>query len=442
MKRNNLTIVGGGSTYTLTMVLSLIDEKINFPLKKVVLYDINEKRQAKVGQVCEIVLKEKYPEIKEFIYTTNKEEAFKNADYVFMQIRTGGLALREKDEQIPLKYGLVGQETCGAGGFAYGLRSIKDIIQLVKDIRLFAPDAWIFNYSNPAAIVAEATKRAFPADKKILNICDMPFIILHSYASLIGEDFWNLVPEYFGLNHFGWFTKIKNKKGEDLTQKIKDAVLSGDFRPKAVEIAEDKSWQDTFKQAKKMLEDFPEYLPNTYMQYYLYPEYKVSHEDINNTRARQVINGREKETFNLCDKIISAGTVKNMELEGNVHGSYMIRVASSILNNSNEVYLVIVKNNGIIENLEDDVMVEIPAQITNEGPKPFAVGKISTFYKGMIETQNAFEKLTVDAFFENSYQKALEALCLNRTIINAPVAKKVLDEFIEVNKGYFPKLKK
>ena len=440
MKKQNLVVVGGGSTYTIGMIMSLVAEKEQFPLKSITFYDTNAERQEKIAKASEIILREKYPELESFNYTTDKKEALTDADFVFVQIRTGGLAMREKDEQIPLRYGAVGQETCGPGGMAYGLRSIGDMIDLVNDIRHYSPEAWILNYTNPAAIVAEALRREFPEDKKLLNICDMPAAIMVSYAGILGKDVFDLVPEYFGLNHFGWFTRILDKEGKDHTDSIKRAITEDGFIPEDAEIANDPSWIKTFKQVEQMVTDFPEYLPNTYLQYYLYPSQMVDKEEPDNTRARQVINGREKRVHTLADQIIADDTTENVELEVDIHGRYMIRVAASMAYNNGDIFIVMVENNGTIANLPDDVMVEVPSVITNRGPKPFAVGHISTFYKGLIEGQLAYEKLVVDAYYENSYEKALQALTLNRTVVDAPRARKILDDMIDANKNYWPAL--
>ncbi|EJO5346664.1 6-phospho-alpha-glucosidase [Clostridium botulinum] len=440
MKKQNLVIVGGGSTYTIGMIMSIIAEKDNLPLKSLTLYDIDKDRQEKVAKAAEVILKEKYPELEKFNYTTDKKEAFTNVDFAFVQIRTGGLQMRIKDERIPLGYGAVGQETCGAGGMAYGMRSIGDMIELVRDIRTYSKDAWILNYTNPAAIVAVALKREFPEDDKILNICDMPAAIMVSYAKLLGKEIWDLVPEYFGLNHFGWFTKVYDKEGNDLTEKIKSTILNKGFVPEDSEIANDPSWMKTFKQVEQMLKDFPDYLPNTYLQYYLYPDKMVKKEDPNYTRASQVIDGRQKRVFSLCDSIAKKQTTKGAELAVDIHGRYMVRVAASLAYNNCDIYIVIVKNNGIISNLPEDAMVEVPAMLTKNGPKAFAIGKIPTFQKGLIENQAAYEKLVVDAYYEKDYNKALKALTLNRTIVNAPVAKNILEDLIEANKDYWPKL--
>src|SRR5699024_9575686 len=196
MKQQNLVIVGGGSTFTLGMVMSLVAEKKNFPLNRITFYDNNAQRQEKIGKATEVILKEQYPELESFTYTTDKKVAFTGVDVAFIQIRTGGLSMRELDEQIPVKHGVVGQETCGAGGMAYGLRSIQDMIELVYDIRKYSQNAWILNYTNPAAIVGLALKKEFPHDSRILNICDMPIAIMKSYADLLEKDVWDLVPEY------------------------------------------------------------------------------------------------------------------------------------------------------------------------------------------------------------------------------------------------------
>lgn len=440
MDRKNLVIVGGGSTYTLGIIMSLIAEKDTLPLKKLIFYDTDRERQEKIAKATEIILREKYPELESFDYTTDKEVAFQDIDVAFLQIRTGGLDMREQDEQIPLQHGVLGQETCGPGGMAYGLRSIPDMIELVRDIRSYAKEAWIMNYTNPAAIVAEALQQEFPDDDRLLNICDMPIAIMKSYADMLNKDVWDLVPGYFGLNHFGWFTKIEDQSGNDYTEIIKEKIVNEGFVPTDSEIANDASWQETFATARKMLLDFPEYLPNTYLQYYFYPDDMAAKEPPDNTRARQVINGRQKRVHETCDKIIERRTLEGIELSDDIHGAYMIRAAASLIYHLKHVYIVMVKNNGIITNIPDEAMVEVPAVMTKSGPKPFAIGEIPAFYKGLLENHYASEKLVVDAYYEQSYDKMLQALTLNRTVIDVNKAKLILDDLMEANKDYWPPL--
>lgn len=441
MKKFNIVIVGGGSTWTPGLLSSLSKKKDEFPLNRLVMYDIDAGRQEVIGEFAKVLFKEKYPEL-EFLYTTDKEIAFTDMDFVFCQMRTGGYTMREQDEKIPLALGVIGQETCGPGGFAYGMRSIRDMVELVEDVRKCSRDAWILNYTNPAAIVAEALNRVFHDDRKILNICDQPVNLLRSYGKILGIDPDEFEPVYFGLNHFGWFTHLYDKHGRDLVPVIKDIVKKRGFAPVDAE-QRDKSWLETYAMVEDMLNDYPEYLPNTYLQYYLYPEYKLGKMDPNFTRANEVMNGREKKVFEECRKVAREGTTENAHVVHNdAHGDMIVEVAESIAFNKNRRYVVIVENNGLISNLQEDAMVEVTASLGVNGPRPYGVGKIDTFYKGMMEQQLAYEKLTVDAYFEASYSKALKALTLNRTVVDGKKARKVLDALIEANKGYWPELKR
>lgn len=440
MKKFNVSLVGGGSTWTPGLLTSLCKLKDRFPINRLILFDIDKQRQETIGNYAKVLFNEKYPEL-DFRYTTKVEEAYIDVDFVIMQMRTGGYKMREKDEKIPLSLGVIGQETCGAGGFAYGLRSIRDMIKTIRDIRKYSKDAWILNYTNPAAIVAEALRREFPEDKRVLNICDQPVNLLRSYGRVLGKDSKNFEPVYFGLNHFGWFTNLYDENGNDLVPELRKVIKEKGFIPVDAE-QRDKSWLDTYAMVQDMVNDFPEYLPNTYLQYYYYPDYKVSHLNPDYTRANEVMEGREKRVFEECRRVAKAGTVEgSVMVHNDAHSEFMIEVAESIAYNLKKIYIVIVENNGIISNLDDDVMVEVASVMTANGPRPLAVGKIPTFYKGLIESQSAYEKLTVDAYFEGSYEKALQALTLNRTIVSAKKAREVLDKLIEANKEYWPEFK-
>lgn len=441
MREFNVCIVGGGSTFTLGFLKSFVRMKKDFPLKKLVLFDIDQERQDVVGKFGDILYQEQFPEL-DFSYTTDSKEAYEGMDFVFMQMRAGGLPMRAQDEHIPLSMGMVGQETCGAGGMAYGLRSIVEMIKAVHEIREYAPDAWILNYSNPAAIVAEALRREFPADHRILNICDQPENVVRSCSRLLGCSWEDLDPVYFGLNHYGWFTHIYDKHtGEDLLPKIKELIKKQGFLPQDAE-QRDPSWLDTYGMVETMMKDFPEFLPNTYDQYYLYPDYKAETLDPNFTRADEVMAGREKRVFAECEEIIAAGTLGDkFDDISDAHAEMMIEVAVAIAFNKNNRHILIVENNGAIANIQDDAMVEVVCELGANGPRPMGVGNIPQFYLGLLVNQVSSEKLLVDAYYENSYQKALEAFTLNRLVNDGKKARKVLDALIEVNQGMWPELR-
>ncbi|WP_026886732.1 6-phospho-alpha-glucosidase [Clostridium beijerinckii] len=441
MKKHSIVIAGGGSTFTPGIVMMLLDNLHRFPIRKLKLYDNDAERQSVIGEALDIVLKENAPDI-EFSYTTDPKEAFTDVDFCMAHIRVGKYEMREKDEKIPLKYGVLGQETCGPGGIAYGMRSIGGMLELIDLMEKYSPDCWMLNYSNPASIVAEACRRLKP-NSKVLNICDMPVGTLRRMAGIVNLEPGDLEVKYFGLNHFGWWTSVKDKQGNDLTDIIKAYVAeNGYLTVKEVETQHtDPSWQETHKKAKDLLAVDPRFLPNTYLKYYLYPDYVVEHSNAEYSRANEVMDGREKDVFNAARSITKAGTAKGGEFHIDAHASFIVDLARAIAYNTHERMLCIVENKGAISNFDPTAMVEVPCIVGSDGPEPLAQGEIPQFQKGLMEQQVSVEKLVVEAWIENSYLKLWQALTLSKTVPSASVAKLLLDELIEANKGYWPELK-
>ena len=441
MKKFSIVIAGGGSTYTPGIVMMLMHSLDRFPIRSLKLYDNNPERQKTIADAVALAMKKVAPDVA-FSYTTDPKEAFTDVDFCMAHIRSGGYPMREQDEKIPLRHGVVGQETCGPGGLAYGLRTIYPMVELIDYCEKYAkPTYWIVNYSNPAAIVAKATFRLRPK-ARILNICDMPVAIERNMAEILECDRHDLEVDYFGLNHFGWFTKVR-LNGEDVTEKLKSYVAEHGYMPqnaKSDVLHSDPSWLHTYANAKNICSAFHDYLPNTYMQYYLLGDEIVKSSDPNHTRANEVMEGREKRIFDAVADYRAGKDVDLTKFFGGVHGEFIVDVAMSLAFDLRKRYLVMVENNGAVENLPSDAMVEVPAYITDRGPEPVRVGEIPTFYKGLIEQQEAVEKLIVDAAVEHSYEKALMAFTLSKTVPSLLVAKKILDDMIVANKAYWPEL--
>lgn len=440
-EKQRVVIAGGGSTYTAGIVMMLLENTDAFPIKSIKLYDNNKERQEIVAKACEIISKEHDPEI-EFSYTTDPKEAFTDVDFVMAQLRVGQLPMREKDEKIPLKHGVVGQETCGPGGLAYGLRTIGSLIEMIDYMEKYSPDAWLLNYSNPAAIAAEACRRLRP-NSKVINICDMPVCLEEIFARILKlnsrKDF---DVRYYGLNHFGWWTNITDKDGNDLMPQLLEYTAKNGYE-EFTDLGQGKesSWLVTMRAAKQLNAMDPETLPNTYLKYYLMADETVEHEDPNYTRANEVMDRREKDVFAECQRIIENGNAKDTFFASSEHSEFIVDLACALAFNTEERFLLIVENNGAISNFRDDAMVEIPCIVGKNRIEPLSIGEIPDFQKGLMEQQVASEKLAVSAWMDNSYQKMWQALTLNKTVPSGKVAKEILDDLIEANKDYWPELR-
>lgn len=442
MKKFSVVIAGGGSTFTPGIVMMMLDNLERFPLRTLKLYDNDGDRQGILGEALEILLKEQAPEI-DFLYTTDPEVAFTDVDFCMAHIRVGKYAMREKDEKVPLRHGVFGQETCGPGGIAYGMRSITGMLEIIDYMEKYSPECWMLNYSNPAAIVAEACRVLRP-DSKVLNICDMPVGTLRRMSQIIGKKPEELEVRYFGLNHFGWWTSVKDKEGHEYLDQIRKYVSEHGYLTQ-IEVDTqhtDPSWQETHKKAKDILAVTPEYLPNTYLKYYLYPDYVFEHmkDHPEFTRANEVMEGREKNVFDHARRIIANQSAEGIAFDIDAHATFIVDLARAIAFNTHERMVMIVENNGAIANFPDDAMVEVPCIVGTDGSEALAQGQIPAFQQALMFQQVTVEKLVVEAYVENSYQKMWQALTLSKTVPSAKVAKDLLDDLIAENGDTWPEL--
>ena len=454
-----ITIAGGGSTFTAGIVKSIALRRDELEVDEIRLFDINKERQDDIAILVDWILHEELKTDIKLTVTYDKKEAYTDADFVFAQMRVGGYAMREQDEKIPLRHGCVGQETCGCGGLAYGMRTIMPMVELIDDVEKYAKKSyWILNYSNPAAIVSEGCRKLRP-NARIINICDMPIAIIDVVAAALEiEDKENIVYDYFGLNHFGWFTSIEYK-GEDVMGKLRDYINEHEIllpasyvKDKAASLMKSNknpeenrhtkgSWYYVWKGVYEIMSCFPEKLPNTYLNYYLQAKEFVEHSNPERTRANEVMDTRESNLFEGIKRYKETGIVDETVFYAGSHGDWIADLAIALKNDTKARFLVITENRGAIPNMPYDAMVEVPAYIGKKGPEVIAQGNIPLFEQGLMMQQLNSEKLLVEACIEGSYEKALKAFTLNKTVPSMFTAKAVLDEMIEANKGYWPELK-
>ena len=451
-----ITIVGGGSTFTPGIVKSIALRKDELEVDEIRLFDIDRERQDKLGVLVKWILEEDLKSGIKLTVTYDEKEAYTDADFIFAQMRVGKYAMREMDEKIPLKHGCVGQETCGCGGMAYGMRTSFPMIKVIDDVEKYAkPTYWILNYSNPASIVSEACRKLRP-NARIINICDMPIAIIDVVAAALEVNKKDLVYDYYGLNHFGWFTSIEYK-GEDVMPKLRDYIMEQEILLPAAYLKDKQaltssgssggnrhtkgSWYYVWKGVYEIMQNFPETLPNTYLNYYLQQKEFVEHSDPTHTRANEVMETREKNLFDGIDRYLATGEIDESVFYAGSHGDWIADLAIALKNDTKARFLVITENRGAIPNMPYDAMVEVPAYIGKKGPEVIAQNEIPLFQQGLMMQQLNSEKLLVEGCIEGSYEKVLQAFTLNKTVPSMKVAKEILDDMIEANKEYWPELK-
>jgi len=204
MARIKLAYIGGGSTRAAGTMASFVHQGENFDGSEVVLIDLDPEHLGIVQTIAQKMARARGLDIT-FNTTTNRREGLRDCDAVLTSFRPGGFEARYLDESIPLKHGVIGQETQGPGGFFMALRSIHVTRSIVEDMEAVCPKARLFNYTNPINIVSEAVTHHtyIPA----VSFCEGPIVTNREYVELIGLDPDKLDAVSIGLNHGSWLIR-------------------------------------------------------------------------------------------------------------------------------------------------------------------------------------------------------------------------------------------
>ncbi len=428
-----IVTIGGGSSYTPELIEGFIKRYNELPVKELWLVDIEEgqKKLEIIGALAERMVKKAEVPMKIFT-TTDRRAALKDADFVTTQIRVGGMDGRIKDEKIPLSYGVLGQETNGAGGLFLGLRTIPVILEIAKDMAELCPDSWLINFSNPAGMVTEALLR-YSVHKKVIGLCNVPVGVHRAMAGVMNIEPERLQIHFAGLNHMVYGLKTY-LDGKDISDQVPEIMIESKGKITMSNIPP-VEWEPEFLKALKIL-------PCPYHRYY-YKTAEMVEEAVeeykhNGTRAEKV-KAMEGELFEIYKNIELAEKPKQLESRGGAYYSdAACSLINSIYNNKGDLQTVNTMNNGAISDLPDESAIEITCKITDKGPIPVPVGELPVPVKGLIQQIKSFERLSAEAAVTGDYNTGLLALVINPLVSNDKMAKKIYNEMLEAHKKYLP----
>src|SRR5579859_966414 len=208
-----LAVIGGGSTYTPELINGVLERAERLPVQDVWLMDIDRERLEIVGSFARRMVAAAEGRLRVHL-TDDRSAALRDATVVLTQLRVGGMRARQADEQLGRRWGLVGQETTGVGGFAKALRTIPVLLAIAHDMQQLCPDAWLINFTNPSGLVTEALQRYAPAVRSV-GLCNGPLNLAMRIARQFACDPAAVRLQYAGLNHLSWVTGT-TIEGEDV----------------------------------------------------------------------------------------------------------------------------------------------------------------------------------------------------------------------------------
>ncbi|WP_318371185.1 glycoside hydrolase [Enterobacter sp.] len=448
-----LTVLGGGGVRSAFLAKSLAYNAHRIGLQEVVFLDSSEENLKIFGEIARYVFSQIRPDI-HFSLTTDPVSALTNANYVITTLRVGGDESRVHDERIALNHNTLGQETTGAGGFAMAMRSIPAILNYCRLIEEHAaPDAILFNFTNPSGLVTEAIiKSGFK--RRVYGICDAPSELIRELPAILNCDESDLSVECYGLNHFSWFTHF-TVKGEDVTDRLinnpdlysKTAMQY--FSPELVQLCD-----------KQLL--------NEYLYYYYYREValkaiqdapetrgemiaRINHEMRDELRSINVKenpkaafdiwmkhylrrensymqNESQQEKFNTRTPLTLQQFIEEPDSGG--YAGVALDILEAVNSTTTKRIVVSLQNNGTLDFLRPDDVIEISCDLSKEGLKPVTPVHVPDAQKNMLSSVKEYERLAVAAILQKDKSLAVRALMAHPLIGSWSLADKLVNEYL------------
>src|SRR5260221_1404042 len=380
----NITVIGGGSTYTPELVEGFVVHQDMLPVKQLTLMDIAPERLEIVGGLTRRMLESTGIKL---VLTGDREAAIDGADFVLTQFRVGGMAARAQDEHIPLKYGVIGQETTGPGGFAKALRTVPEVLSIAHKMETLAPDAFLVNFTNPSGLVTEAVSRH--SKIRVLGLCNVPINMLHSVAEHLGVPPTRVTLDYAGVNHL-IFARPSFVDGKDVTDRVLDS--------------RDSEFDPTWLHAIRMV-------PNYYLRYYVHHNRAV--EEVlraEETRADYLLKVEAELLQMYRDPNLRTKPELLNERGGARYSTAAVSLLVAIANNLKEVHIVNVRNGYSLPDLPEDSVIEVPAVVDSHGAVPQSMGHMPPQIRGLIQAVKAYEELAIQAAITGDQDTARLAL--------------------------------
>lgn len=430
-----LTILGGGGFRVPLVHRALLSEPA---VSEVVLYDTDARRLRVISSVLSGQGGRQGPAVRR---AADLDDALRGADFVFSAIRVGGTAGRVRDERVPLGQGVLGQETVGAGGVLYGLRTLPVAMEVAERVRAVAPSAWVINFTNPAGMVTEAMSRVL--GPRVIGICDSPIGLVRRAARAAGADpdAAGFTYDYVGLNHLGWLRRMSADGRDLLPALLADPAALGSFEEGRLFGAE---WLAALGS-----------LPNEYLHYYYFRR-----EALAAVRSAAATRGEfldrqqsgffaaadglppdeayalwerirlEREvTYMAASREASGGWQRDPhDLEGGGYERVALALMRAIARDERAVLILNVPGGGAVPFLDPAAVVEVPCEVGAFGARPLPVTPPDDHQAGLMLTLKAVERSAIEAATTGSRTAALRALALHPLVDSAGAASRILDQ--------------
>lgn len=423
-----LVYIGGGSTRAPGTVAALVERGAAFAGSEIVLVDLDPDRLDVVRRLLERMVEAHGVDLR-VRATLDRSAALDEADVVLTSFRPGGFEARALDETIPMRHGVIGQETQGPGGFFMALRTIAVMRDIVEEMERRCPHAWLVNYTNPVNLVSEAITHHSPV--RCVSLCEGPLTFPADLARTAGLDPSRLDATLVGLNHTGWTVRHRYD-GADAMPLIEaaDEVRARDAAPRSRD------------ELMVHLAATMGAIPSAYLYYFYFREHAVeAARSAGRTRAQVIMaevddywahyREQAKADEPRLDPARSRGGILELELA--------IDVIDALVNDRGTTWPVNVPNrDGALPGFPEDLVVEVPARVSASGIEPIPVSSLPRHVRGLILALGEYQALAAEAAWSGSRRDGIRALASHPLVGSLPLAETLFGEMAAAHRSHLP----
>ncbi|MDQ0790449.1 6-phospho-beta-glucosidase [Streptomyces sp. B3I8] len=441
-----LTLLGGGGFRVPLVHAALLADEGSHRITHLALHDLDRARLTAITRVLADQASHAAPGTPPLTVTstTDLDEALRGADFVFSAIRVGGLEGRAEDERVALAEGVLGQETVGAGGIAYGLRTVPVATDIARRVARLAPDAWVINFTNPAGLVTEAMSRQLGS--RVIGICDSPVGLGRRIARTLGADPEEAWIDYVGLNHLGWVRGLRVAGRDELPRLLEDPELLGSFE-------EGKLFGPDWLRSLGAI-------PNEYLHYYYFNRETVrAYQEVEKTRGAFLLGQQadfyaraarpdtpaldlwdrtraEREATYMAENRESAGAGERAaeDLSGG-YEKVALALMRAIARDERATLILNVRNGTTLSVLDADAVIEVPCLVDANGAHPVAVDPLPGHATALVCAVKAVEREVLAAAESGSRTTAVKAFATHPLVDSVNVARRLVEGYTAVHPG-------
>jgi len=463
MSGPRIVVIGGGSFYSINLCESFVDyARDHLKGATVVLLDVKDGDLQVVDSFAQRLAQEVGADVT-FEPTTDREQAFRGADYLLTTFRPGSHAQQQLDETIPPKHGLQGNETVGIGGIFMNCRVAPVMQELVRDAERWCPDATIVNYTNPTQYVADLVQRV--SDVKMISLCDGYVELAATMAQFLEVDANDIRFYPAGTNHAWWLMRwtVGDRDGYEVLDErlasLSEEQLEALLTPPRVMVRRgtEYRYEELYKQAienagmdlalrlYKLYGLFPG--PRYYWRYLIDQDAVIAEQQRDDyvTMSEFYIKTRNPRGWAALEQRLADTSLQlrsERRAQGGGHGDLAVGVISALAADLDETFIVNVPNDGAVANLPADAIVEVPARLDRHGVHPYAMGSLPKALLGFQQALVLSQQLSVDAALSGSRDQLLQAIVAHPLVNSLDRARACMDELLEAQAEWLPQFQK